>query len=450
MAYSGGFGGSSGGYGGSGGGFSSSSGVFGGSSGGYGGSSGGYGGSGGGFGGSSSGFLNSSGGYGSGYSSSFSTNSSYSAGIWQGSNAMFPPLPPGSSSSFGGATPAAPASKVPAPPPKKPAFKLRRAIHPKAPLTILNELAGFGAAKVQFEYLDVPEEERRRRAWQADVDVEEVGSYECRCTVLGLEFIAEGITKNDAKTAVVEIAIQGLISAKCQQNEDEGVGMNEDNCPWSMIASLALYKLYNSWQSQGYSLPPELTNIPGEGMMGYMSNYRGPTGSGGQQPVFDKPVLDKPPLQLVNEMASKMKLSLDFELTSEVGMPNDKVFTMAVKVGEKTYSGQGKNKKAAKQACASAALEDQEAWYTLPVETPEPPGMEEEEKELEDEQQPPVKRRTLLKPEEMVTLLQGDGTPKTVKEPETEPETETDKVTDDNLGPQDKGQQPGSHPDNVN
>jgi len=443
MAYSGGFGGSGGGFGGSSGGYGGSGGGFGGSGGGYGGSSGGFGGSSGGFGGSSVGYG------GGGYSSSFSNNSSYSAGIWQGSNAMFAPLPP-SQSSFGGtsssSTAAAQASKVPAPPPKKPAFKLRRAIHPKAPLTILNELAGVGAAKVQFEYLDVPEEERRRRAWQADVDVEEVGSYECRCTVQGLEFIAEGMNKVDAKTAVVEIAIQGLISAKCQQNEDEGVGVNEDNCPWSMIASLALYKLYNSWQSQGYSLPPELTNIPGEGMMGYMSNYKGPSGSGGQQPVFDKPVIDKPPLQLVNEMASKMKLSLDFELTSEVGMPNDKVFTMAVKVGEKIYSGQGKNKKAAKQACASAALEDQEAWYTLPVQTTDSPGMEEEE--LEDEQQPPVKRRTLLQPEEMVSLLKGDGKPKTVKEAETEPETEIDEGTD-NIGPEDKGQQPGSHPDNV-
>ena len=74
----------------------------------------------------------------------------------------------------------------------------------------------------------------------------------------------EGVTKAEAKTAVVEIAIQGMISAKCQKNEDEGVGVNEDNCPWTIIASLALYKLYNSWHSQGYTLHPELTNFPGE------------------------------------------------------------------------------------------------------------------------------------------------------------------------------------------
>ena len=45
----------------------------------------------------------------------------------------------------------------------------------------------------------------------------------------GLEFISEGVTKSEAKTAVVEIAIQEMISPKCQKNEDVGVGVNEDN-----------------------------------------------------------------------------------------------------------------------------------------------------------------------------------------------------------------------------
>eukprot|EP00092_Neocalanus_flemingeri_P009022 GFUD01009708.1.p1 GENE.GFUD01009708.1~~GFUD01009708.1.p1 ORF type:complete len:387 (+),score=150.36 GFUD01009708.1:74-1234(+) len=370
---------------------------------------------------------------GAGYSSSYSNSSSYSSGIWQGSNAVFPPLPstqspPGTSSLF---PHAAPASKVLPQPPKKPAFKLRRAIHPRAPITILNEIAGVGAGKIQFDFLDVPEEERSRRAWQADLDVEEIGSFECRCTVQGLEFIAEGITKNEAKTAVVEMAIQGLISAKCQQNENEGVGANEDNCPWSLIASLALYKLYNSWQSQGYTLPPELTNLPGEGL----GSIRGQGGGGGQT-SFERAGIDKPPLQLVNEMASRMKLSLDFELTSEVGTPNDKVFTMSVRVAERVYSGQGKNKKAAKQTAASAALEDQDSWYRPPVVSPTPPGVEEDIQE----HQPPVKRRTLLDPEEMVTLLKGDGRPGVEEEADEEP---------DDPGPEDKGQQPGSHPSNV-
>ena len=72
-------------------------------------------------------------------------------------------------------------------------------------------------------------ERRMSKAWQADTDVDEVGSYACRCIVQGLEFIAEGVTKAEAKTAVVEIAIQEMISPKYQKNEDVGVGVNEDN-----------------------------------------------------------------------------------------------------------------------------------------------------------------------------------------------------------------------------
>lgn len=358
---------------------------------------------------------------------------------------MFPPLP-GQSSSTGSLFPAKPKPSGPPQPTKKPGFKLRRSIHPRAPITILNELAGVGGGKVLFEFLDVPEEERRRRAWQADTDVDEVGCYECRCIVQGLEFIAEGNTKPEAKTAVVEIAIQGLISAKCQKNENEGVGVNEDNCPWSVLASLALYKLYNSWQSQGYSLPPELTNMPGEGQ-GYSNKFSAGAYGAGKNVRIDIGNIEKPALQLVNEMASRMNLSLDFELTSEVGNPNDKVFTMAVKVGEKTYSGQGKNKKGAKQAAAAALLEDQDNWYSPPVRVPTPPGVEEEEEEENTEaSHPPVKRRTLLNQDDMAKLLSGDGTPRVEKTQEVEMSESTTVAA---AGPEDKGLQPGSHPGNV-
>jgi len=349
---------------------------------------------------------------------------------------VFPPLPT-----------TAPAR--PSQPAKKPGFKLRRSIHPRAPITILNELAGVGGGKVLFEYLDVPEEERRRRAWQADTDVEEVGCYECRCIVQGLEFIAEGNTKPEAKTAVVEIAIQGLISVKCQKNDDEGVGVNEDNCPWSLLASLALYKLYNSWQSQGYSLPPELTSVPGEGQ-GYSNTHSGSRsggyGVGSNKVIIQTGIIEKPALQVVNEMASRMNMTLDFHLTSEVGNPNDKVFTMAVKVGEKTYSGQGKNKKSAKQAAAGALLEDQESWYSPPVRAPTPPGTDMEEEYVEPSL-PPVKRRTLLNQNDMARLLSGDGTPIEEKAGEEVMEEGTD---DARSGPEDKGLQPGSHPGNLN
>ena len=43
---------------------------------------------------------------------------------------------------------------------------------------------------------------------------EQVGEYECKCTIGDLEFIAEGHTKPDAKAYVSELAVQGLIAKK--------------------------------------------------------------------------------------------------------------------------------------------------------------------------------------------------------------------------------------------
>merc|ERR1719327_1848902 len=85
-----------------------------------------------------------------------------------------------------------------------------------------------------------------------------------------------------------------------------------------------------------------------------------------------------------------MKLTLDFELTGEVGPPNDKVFTMSVGVGGLTFSGTGKNKKAARHAAASAALANQERWYKPPV--VRQVEEEEEGEEQDEEQQPPSKK----------------------------------------------------------
>jgi len=74
----------------------------------------------------------------------------------------------------------------------------------------------------------------------------------------------------------------------------------------------------------------------------------------------------KSPMELVSEMAGKMKLSFNLASDSELNTENDVgVWTMSVKLGELIYSGQGKNKKAAKQAAASAALENQNDWYRI-------------------------------------------------------------------------------------
>jgi len=377
------------------------------------------------------------------YSNSYSAGSSYSAGIWQGTNAVFPSIPGGNLPGDRAPMPSAPGSGAPSSGSglltgKKPGFKLRRSILPKQPLTILHELSG--NTKPSFDYYDVPYEERERRAWQMDCDVEEIGCYECRCSVQGMEFIAEGDTKIDAKNSVIEVAIQGLINALSQKNDEEGCGTNEDHTPWPQIASLALYKLYNDWQSQGYTLPKELTSVPsGAGQGGGVSSN-----NANETPLGAAASVNKPALQQVNEMASRMKMTLQYDCVSELGPPNHKVFTYAVKIGTKTFSGQAQSKKAAKQAAAAAALADKDSWYCPPVHQPPAPGDEETEEADNSGYDPmsllpPSKKKAAMDPE-MKRLYFGDD------REEQAPGTKEPSIKF--REPQDKGAQPGSHPGN--
>jgi len=318
---------------------------------------------------------------------------------------------------------------------KKPSFKLRRSILPRQPLTILYELAG---GKPQFDFYDVPYEERERRAWQIGCDMEDIGCYECRCRVQGLEFIGEGLTKNQAKESVTEIAIQGLISAKCELAEVDG----EDHCPWPQIASLALYKLYNDWQSQGYELPSELTSVSGWSELRSNHHCGDETGS---RPVgrFNHREVNKAPLQILNEMIAKMQLNIELECTGEVGTACDKTFTFCVTINHKVYTGQAKSKKLAKQAAASSAIADQDAWYCPPVKHPPPPGETEEDEDEEEEESevpPPVKKLNLADDEVMKKLYFGD---------ESDQSTSSSAPKNVFREPEDKGSQPGSHPKNI-
>lgn len=269
-------------------------------------------------------------------------------------------------------------------------------------------------------------------------DLEDIGCYECRCSVQGMEFIGEGTTKSQAKESVTEMAIQGLISAKCEMNEVEGAaGMSEDNCPWPQIASLALYKLYNDWQSQGYELPKELTTIAG--CTEPRSSQQGPSSGG----TFNPREVNKPPLQTLHEMAAKMQCSVELECTGEVGTPCDKVFTFSVRIKDKLYSGQAKSKKMAKQAAASSAIADQNSWFCPPVNHPPPPGDGDHEYPVEPEESVtvrPFKKKAIEDDEEMKKLFFGDDT-----EP-TSP-SRTDQILFREL--EDRGAQPGSHPNNI-
>jgi len=276
----------------------------------------------------------------------------FGGGYSQGSSSFVPPMPtqpyiPPANSQPSSATL------------KQPSFKLRRSIRPKPALHLLNEL--LGGKKPSYEYYEVPYEEKERRAQRRNLPVDEVGDFDCLCTIENEQYFGDGLNKNDSKNAAAETAIQGEVIRRCSLNESERRAPNEDNCPWVLLASLALHKMYDSWQSQGYSIPKELLNVPNDECL----SVRPPTKSGNTNWMKKDEKSGKPPLQTLNEMISRCGFDTEFTLADESGTPNDKnfVFRLSINNNQHVYDGKGKSKKLAKNAAASAAVQDSDAWY---------------------------------------------------------------------------------------
>merc|ERR1719357_736950 len=140
----------------------------------------------------------------------------------------------------------------------------------------------------------------------------------------------------------------------------------ESETPWVSLASLALFKLFNDWQAQGYVVPAGMmrgnqfnTPEPVVDMKGEdgetqtpkkkkKSKDEGPKG----EKTLPENANEKHPVQLLNEMAGP----LIYEQTGQTGTPPSCVFTLSVTVNGETFSGQGKSKKEAKKAAAVNAV----------------------------------------------------------------------------------------------
>lgn len=252
---------------------------------------------------------------------------------------------------------------------KRPAFKLRKAIHPKSPLLLLNEMMS-GKGKVTYEFYDVPARERERRAWFHGVDFNAIGDFDCVCVVGGSRYAGDGLNKNDARLVAAENAIKGEIAKRSDENYTCKQKMaSEDYCPWPIIASLALYKMYEQWQQQGYVMPKELITLPNEGNEVKVSLAPPGTGAGGVAGTWmDRDNSEKPPLARVNEMMSRTGITGEYEMIDETEINGAKVFTMQLVIdGRHVYKATGKQKKQAKHDCAVAAIAESSKWYNPKV-----------------------------------------------------------------------------------
>lgn len=231
-------------------------------------------------------------------------------------------------------------------------YRLRRLVAPKAPLTVLNEMVG-AQDPVQYQFIE--------NTGGAPAGVPTL--FTAQASVYGEIYTGTGPSKAIAKNICAEQAIQAIVAKKCFEKkmmkmevEEEGEKpKQEDETPWASLASLALFKLFNDWQAQGYSLPEDLLKQPQQQMGTGIKTEGAQTIEKRSQKVKEIPTnpTEKHPVQLLNELTGP----LEYQLTGEEGdLPNGKVFTMTVEVQENQYSGKGKNKKEAKKSAAIEAL----------------------------------------------------------------------------------------------
>jgi len=249
-------------------------------------------------------------------------------------------------------------------------FRLRKLIVPKAPLMVLNEMVG----QVSYTFVDNPPDVMA----QVRPGMPPLFTAKCQLSENGDQtFFGTGPSKQIAKNICAEHAIQAVVvnkseaSKKMEQKNEEGLPLKpnqmEDETPWAQLASLALFKLFNDWQAQGYQIPVELWKAPNAveaGANGATPGAPAPSvgsqdsSEGGraklQQPakkIPDNPT-DRHPVQLLNELRG----GVTYNCVNEVGTSPNVIFTLATDVEGKTYTGEGKNKKDAKRACAVQVL----------------------------------------------------------------------------------------------
>jgi len=142
--------------------------------------------------------------------------------------------------------------------------RIKKLVAPKAPVQVLNELVGPGNVKFSVH---APEPGmmaiNSQRLLLAEVVVE------------GQTFTGSGPSKAIAKNIAAEAAVHYVVMQRNKEEPPEDGGRFQDTTPWGALASLALFKLFNDWQSSGYCLPKELCakEMEGKGMM--MGNMGG-------------------------------------------------------------------------------------------------------------------------------------------------------------------------------
>jgi len=239
-------------------------------------------------------------------------------------------------------------------------YRLKKMLTPKAPLMVLHEL--LNQTPITYE-VDEP-------APGQPVMRNTPALYTARTTYDGETFSGMGPSKSLAKNVCAESVLQYIVTKSCKGEEEEGKEnkeaadpkRQETETPWVSLASLALFKMFNDWQSQGFQVPIDMIKgpalgQPATGTNGDTEKEKSPKKAAAAAPKVDKALPENPtekhPVQLLNEMAGTLTYVQE---GGEQPHTLGKLFHLTVCVNGRNFTGSGKNKKDAKKAAAMAAL----------------------------------------------------------------------------------------------
>lgn len=256
-------------------------------------------------------------------------------------------------------------------------FRLKKMLTPKPPMMVLYELVN--NTDIQFQPY-VPDQVNKLLKISATYDgqtFEGIGPNKSIAKNICSERILQHIAfKSCTKTEHEQEHVQTEHEPEHVQSEQENNkgAFGEEETPWTALASVALFKLFNDWEAQGATLPPELMKSKRMGMaqdsdepMEGVSvkeevSYQRENGEEKKkkEPKEKKPKGPKTlpadptsrhPVQLLNEMEGQLEY-----LTTLEGAPPNTLYTFTVVHCDNKYTGTAKNKKEAKKLAAQAAL----------------------------------------------------------------------------------------------
>ncbi len=142
-------------------------------------------------------------------------------------------------------------------------FRLRKVIVPKSPIMVLNEMVG----PVIYTFVD-------GHPPMPMMNCPPMQLFTATCTVEGEAFSGTGPSKQIAKNICAEQVVRYIVTKRAAARGRVQVATEggeaavpkphemQDETPWAQLASLALFKLFNDWQAQGYAVPNELFKAP--------------------------------------------------------------------------------------------------------------------------------------------------------------------------------------------